>query len=60
MKKEEKIKEKLECAEIALKIYEDFDEVGYATYKGWIDALKWVLESEDKLKWVSEGKTNEK
>lgn len=56
MKKEEKIKEKLECAEIALKIYEDFDEVGYATYKGWIDALKWVLESEDKLKWVSEGK----
>jgi len=59
MKKEEEIKEKLECALIALKTYEDFDEVGYATYKGWIDALKWVLESEDKLTWIKD-KTNEK
>ena len=46
MRNEQEIKDELEKTITALETYEDFDEEGYGTYKGWIQALKWVLGNE--------------
>ena len=46
MRNEEEIKNELDKTIKSLEEYEDFDEEGYGTYKGWIQALKWVLGNE--------------